>query len=73
MPTILANAPPSKQDRCRRAHAANPAALALDEVVVIGWTADRKLHFAGSEADMQGALMLLTLAQRWITDQYDLT
>lgn len=42
--------------------------MALDEVLVIGWTADGGFHFAGSDPDLSRALMLLACAQRWITD-----
>jgi len=50
----------------------NQDALNLTEVVVLGWAPDGSFHFAGSEADLSRALMLLACAQRWITDQYDL-
>lgn len=51
----------------------NLVAAALSEVVVLGWQEDGSFYFAGSEADMRKAMMLVVLAQRWITDQYDLT
>lgn len=50
----------------------NEDAMNLTEVVVLGWAPDGSFHFAGSEADLSRALMLLACAQRWITDQYDL-
>lgn len=46
-------------------------AMACEEVLVLGWRKDGSFYFAGSEADLRRALMLVTLGQRWITDQYD--
>lgn len=51
----------------------NDEALALDEVLVIGWEADGSFYFGASDADTSRALMLLACAERWIIDQKDLS
>lgn len=51
----------------------NPSAVALTEVIVLGWGAAGEFYFAASDADLARAMMLLSCAQRWVTDQYDLT
>jgi hypothetical protein len=45
------------------------AALALTEVLVIGWTAEGKLHFAMSDPGLDRALMLLACAEQKIIDE----
>ncbi len=40
------------------------SALALSEVVVIGWTDEGKLHIAMSDPDISRAVLLLAVAQQ---------
>ncbi len=46
----------------------NEDALALTEVLVVGWNPDGSLYLAASDADMARGLMLLARAQRELLD-----
>lgn len=44
-------------------------ALALTEVLVVGWKEDGSLHFAMSDPDLSRALLLLACAQRLVVEE----